>query len=141
MTTTPIPNSKRDPKTYPIIGAAMAVHTELGSGFLEKVYQEALAIEFSRRGIPFKKEYEIPIRYGGVYLKTHYRADFVCFDSVLVELKALSKIGKPEISQVLNYLKATSYNPGILINFGASSLEHRTIKNKFLNSNNSTNPR
>lgn len=130
----------KDPKTFAIIGAAMHVHKLLGHGFLEKVYQEALSIEFGRRNICFQKEVSIPIYYEGNLLQTKYRADFICFGYILVEIKAINKLGKTEISQVLNYLKATGYNPGILLNFGASSLEHHRIKNKFLNPNNLKNP-
>ncbi len=84
---------KNDPRTYKIIGAGMAVHKELGSGFLEAVYHEALRIEFRAQGVPYSYEVELPVHYKGKLLKTSYRADFVCFDSVIVELKAIKKIG------------------------------------------------
>ena len=128
-----------DPKCYAIIGAAMHVHRVLGPSFLEKVYHEALMIEFRKRGIPFLREVEIPISYDGVLLKTHFRADFVCFGSIIVEIKAITKLGNIEFAQILNYLKATGYHPGVLLNFGGNSLEYHRIKNKFLNSNNSKN--
>jgi GxxExxY protein len=116
-----------DPLTYQIIGAAMEVHTQLGCGFLEAVYHEALQEEFRYRNIPFQSEVEIKIDYKEKKIKQTYRADFVCFDSVIVELKALSKISSIEESQVINYLKASSIQTGILLNFGSSKLEYRRL--------------
>jgi GxxExxY protein len=119
--------SERDPRTYAIIGAAMEVHKRLGYGFLEPVYQEALAIEFSGRNIPFTKEVRLPIHYKGHQLETKYRADFLCFDAIVVELKALARMGGVEDSQLINYLKATSFQLGLLLNFGARSLQYRRL--------------
>lgn len=118
---------ERDPHTYAIIGAAMDIHRELGHGFLEAVYQEALAIEYGRRSIPFQREVELPIRYKGQLLKTRYRADFVCYGSVVVETKALSQLTSTDQAQVINELKATGMNLGLLINFGAPSLDYRRL--------------
>ena len=115
----------RDPQSYAIIGAAMEVHRVLGPGFLEAVYQEALAIELAERGIPFCREVELPLLYKGVALQTHYRADFVCYDAVIVELKALAQISGVEEAQIINYLKATGLRIGLILNFSAPSLEHR----------------
>jgi GxxExxY protein len=116
-----------DQQTYDIIGAALEVHCRLGSGFLEAAYKEALSIELAARGIPFSGEPEIPVHYKGKTLKTCYRADFICHDSIIVELKAISKLGELEMAQVLNYLRATGFRKGLLFNFGTKSLEKRRL--------------
>ena len=115
--------SERDPETHAVIGAAMEVHNILGPGFLESVYQDALAIEFALRGIPFAREVEIPILYKGVQLPSTYRADFLCFDLVVVELKAIKALTGGDQAQLINYLKATGTQRGLLINFGSPRLE------------------
>lgn len=103
----------------------MDVHHELGCGFLEGVYQEAMTIELSARGVPYSREPELPVSYKGKVLSAAYRPDFVCYDTVVVELKALARLSGVEEAQVLNYLKAGHYDVGLLINFGAKTLEHR----------------
>ncbi len=121
------PKEKRDPRTYEIIGAAIEVHRQLGCGFLESVYQEAMSREMTGRGIPFRREVEIPVFYKNEKLSASFRADVIFFDSVIVEIKALAKLSGVEEAQVLNYLKATGFDIGLLLNFGAASLEHRRL--------------
>ena len=120
-------NEDYDNETYAIIGAAMQVHSELGSGFLEAVYQDALEIEFRKREIPFAREERIPIYYSGQKIKTYYMADFVCNGTIIVELKALACISPVEISQVVNYLKATRKPKALILNFGGRSLQIKRL--------------
>lgn len=117
--------TQRDPRTYAIIGAAMEVHRQLGCGFLESVYQEALALELKDRHIPYNRELRFPVVYKGCQLSCQYRPDFICFESVIVELKALGQLSRIEESQLINYLKVTGYHTGLLLNFGRKSLEQR----------------
>ena len=106
-------------EVYAIAGAAIEVHRELGPGFLESVYQEAMKLELSARSVPFEAEKPISIEYKGQRLSQNYFADLVCFEQIIVELKALSRLSGSEQAQVLNYLKATGFKVGILINFGS----------------------
>lgn len=122
---TPMDQIDRDGETYAIIGAAMEVHRYLGSGFLEAVYQEALAFEFVTLGIPFESQAELVIEYKGKRLAARYRADFVCSNSVVIELKALRALSSADEAQVLNYLKASRLSRALLLNFGSRRLEYR----------------
>jgi len=119
---------------FNIKGAALEVHKLLGSGFLEKVYQDALEIEFQRMNIPYEREKQIKVKYRGIELKHDYFADFVCYGKIIVEIKAVSAIEDIHKAQVINYLRATDTDLGILMNFGESSLvTHRLINFKHLN--------
>lgn len=105
-------------ESYSIVGAAMKVYNTLGAGFLEAVYQEALELELKKQGIPYEREKELTISYDGIVLSQTYKADFVCYGSIIVELKAVANLDDSHRSQVYNYLKATGYKLGILFNFG-----------------------
>ncbi|MBR2229680.1 MAG: GxxExxY protein [Prevotella sp.] len=118
-------NDNRDDRTYQIIGAALEVHKHLGGGFLEVVYGDALEIEFQERGIPYQREKELQIYYKDRVLPHYYKADFICFDSIVVELKAVENLTVESQAQVLNYLAATGCKVGLLLNFGRRSLEKR----------------
>ena len=118
---------EKDIQSHAIIGAAMEVHRELGRGFLELVYQTALCLEFQDRGIPFKAEVALPVRYKGRLLTCGYRADFVCFENFLVEIKAIARLTSADDAQLLNELKATGYERGLLLNFGSRSLEFKRL--------------
>ena len=117
----------RDERTYKIIGCAMEVHKELGCGFLEAVYQEALGREFVDQGIPFKSQPVIQIAYKGKPLDKTYQPDFVCYEEIIIEIKAVSNLSGVEEAQLINYLKASGLKVGLLINFGAKSLEHKRL--------------
>ncbi|MCC9604901.1 GxxExxY protein [Blastopirellula sp. JC732] len=129
--------SQRDPQTYAIIGAAMEVHSLLGCGFLEGVYQDALEREFIDRNVPYVREQSILILYKGLSLSAPYKADFVCFGSIIVELKAIKKLSEIEDAQVLHYLKATGFGRAILFNFATSQLEYKRFINNHLRQSNS----
>ncbi len=112
--------------TYAVIGAAMEVHTVLGSGFLEAVYQKSLAKEFSLRNISYLEQAKLPVSYKGL-LVGEYVADFIVDGKLIVEIKAVSKLNRAHQAQAMHYLAATGYRLALLINFGASSLEHQRV--------------
>lgn len=106
-------------EVYAIVGAAIDVHRELGFGYLEEVYQEALEIELEARGIPFRPQQELHIYYKGRQLRKKYRCDFYCYDKIIVEIRAIERLTSQDEAQLLNYLKTTKCELGVLINFGA----------------------
>ncbi len=109
-------------ESYQIIGACLEVHKELGSGFLESVYHEALILELKNRSIPFESEKGFQIRYKNAVLSNKYFADFICYDKIIVEIKAVKELAAIHEAQLINYLKATGMRLGLLINFGEGSL-------------------
>jgi GxxExxY protein len=122
-----------DPNTYAIIGAAMEVHTVRGCGFHETVYRDCCGIEFSARDIPFVMEVPFPVTYKGHRVGGFYRADFVCYDQIIVEIKATTAMNSPlEYAQMLNYLAASGKEHGLLLNFGGTKL---TVKRFVLSGN------
>ena|ERR1039458_6932085 len=106
-------------EVFEIIGAAIEVHKELGHGFLEAVYQEAIQIEMARREIPFDSQKSLRIRYKDQILKKEHVADFICYGKIIIKLKALDELSGKDEAQILNYLKATGFRVGLLVNFGS----------------------
>ena len=105
-------------ESYKIVGACFEVYNAMGCGFLEAVYQECLGIEFSNQEIPFKAQIPLELTYKGQVLEQKYVPDFTCFEKVIVEIKALKELSDEHRAQVHNYLKATGYRLGLLVNFG-----------------------
>ena len=116
-------------ESFAIIGACMNVHRTLGAGFLEAVYEEALEREFQNLKIPFKRQVKLDLYYGNQKLTKQYRADFICYDEIIVEIKAVSLIPTAFYAQLQNYLKCTNIELGMLINFGTSSLTYKRMIN------------
>jgi len=114
-------------ETYQIIGCSMEVHSELGCGFLEAVYQEALAIVFDEKKLPYVREKVLDIEFKGRMLKKKYVADFICFDKVIVEVKATESLTDIDLAQALNYLKATGKRIALLVNFGTTKLQYKRV--------------
>jgi len=122
---------KHKEETYSIIGAAMEVHKYLGCGFVESIYHEALCKELALRNIHYNQEVELVIEYKDCKLNKKFRADLICYDKIIVELKACSQLHPEHEKQILNYLKATNLEVGLLINFGETSLVHKRFINKY----------
>jgi len=116
-------------ESYNIVGACMTVHKKLGPGFLESVYAEALELEFKKSDIPYTKEKKLPVFYDGQKMKKYFVADFVCYESIIIELKATKFTIDADIKQTLNNIKATQFKLGLLINFGTPSLSYKRILN------------
>lgn len=116
-------------ESYAIIGACIKVHSELGAGFWEAVYQEALEKEFTKRNIPFLRQPRLSLFFDGEKLKKYYIADFICYNSIILEIKATSLLSEISIKQLHNSLKASKQRLGILINFGSPSLNYKRILN------------
>ena len=114
-------------ETGKILKACFEVHKELGNGFLEAVYQEALELEFKNQNIPYERENLLPITYKGKLLEKEYYADFICYGKIVVELKAVAALTSSHKAQVINYLKASSNEIGLLIYFGTNSLKWERI--------------
>lgn len=114
-------------ETKQIIKACFEVHNQLGPGFLENVYQEALKLEFISDNVSFEKEKRLDVYYKGVRLDKFYIADFICYDKIILEIKAIDGLVDEHIAQVLNYLKATNLRLGLLINFGTSKVQIKRV--------------
>lgn len=117
----------RDPQTATVLGAALEVHKTLGHGFLEAVYLNALREELAMREIPFRSEVPIPVYYKEVKLACGYRADFLCFGCLLVEIKAQAGLTDIDMAQVINYLRGTGLHRALLLNFGTTRLQIKRI--------------
>ena len=114
-------------ETYNILGAAMEVHRQLGCGFTEKVYQDALEIELQLRKIPYKREARIQVRYKSDLLPSEFVPDFICYDCIIVELKAVQELENIHRAQTINYTKVAGFETSLLINFGSESLEYERL--------------
>jgi GxxExxY protein len=117
----------RDEETYTLIGLAMKVHGELGGGFLEAVYQEAFELELQNASVPYEREKKLEVYYCKKKLNVFYLADFICYGSIVVEMKAIRQLTCHDEAQLLNYLKATGCKKGLLFNFGCQSLEYKRM--------------
>ena len=105
-------------ESFAVMGACFEVYKEMGCGFLESVYHECLTKEFIRRGIPFTSQRDLQLHYKGEVLQQTYRADFVCFDKIIVEIKSVSQLLNEYRAQLINYLHASGFELGLLVNFG-----------------------
>lgn len=119
-------------ESYIIIGICIRVYEELGGGFLENVYEKALEKEFNSSGVPYDKQVKLNIKYKGENLDKYYVADFVVYDKIILEVKAVYGIINQHLSQTLNYLKATDMRLGIVVNFGHAKFQYRRVLNSSL---------
>jgi len=126
-------------ESYKLVGLCMKVHGELGCGFLEPVYQEAFEILLKREKVPYAREKRLPIYFMGEMLKKEYYADFVCYDKIILEFKAVSQLTAVHEAQLLNYLKAANLQLGILCNFAQPSFTYRRLVNPHYKGNNELN--
>lgn len=118
-----------DPETYQLIGLGMEVYNNIGPGFLEAVYQEAFEIELLNNKIKYEREKKLEVEYKGKKLTTYYKADFVCLNNIIIELKSIKQITNIEEAQIINYLKVTGFHKAVLLNFGSSSLQFKRYVN------------
>jgi len=114
-------------ESYEIIGRCMDVHNNLGKGFLEIVYKDALEYEFNKKGIPFEREKKYEVHYKGIILPHNFFADFVVYDKIILEVKCMSGIADEHIAQTLNYLKVSGNKLGLIVNFGDLSLQYKRV--------------
>lgn len=112
---------------FKIIGCFYTVYNTLGSGFLESVYQEALAKEFEKNNIPYVREQKLDVYYNEDKLKKYFKADFICYDKIIIELKAQKFVAKNDLEQVINYLSATKIKVAYLVNFGAAKIYYKRL--------------
>jgi GxxExxY protein len=120
---------RNDPQTFAVIGAAMQVHSVMGRGFLESVYADAMAVELRERGIDYSRERSIRVEYRGHVLPSCFRADFICQESLLLELKAVDRLIQAHTAQVLHYMRASGINKALLLNFGGDRLQYKRYVN------------
>ena len=122
-------------ESFQIIGACMAVHTDKGNGFVEPVYQDCMEIELAHLSLPLDPQHNFPIFHRGIQLKHTYTPDLLCFDKIIVELKAVKALTDEHRAQVINYLKVTGLKLGLLVNFGSHGLLEweRIVQTKDIN--------
>lgn len=120
-------------ESYKIVGACMNVHNILGEGFLESVYSEALTVELNELSIPFEREKKLAIYYGNKLLNKYFKADFICYDTIVIEIKRTPFLTRLDEAQLINYLKATKLKLGILVTFGSTSLIYKRLLNPNIN--------
>ena len=123
---------EREPMTYSIIGAAMEVHRQLGCGFTEKVYQDALEHELILQNIPYEREARMQVTYKGKVMASEFVPDFVCYNQIIVELKAVEELTSLHQAQAINYANVANMKVALLINFGTEMLEYKRLFNKHI---------